>query len=74
MSCKDRGHKKGIADDISAHCVNQAALRIMTVTMQNSVKKGEVAEVGWQCCVHTQIFVDDDGSSLMSILPEKLLI
>jgi hypothetical protein len=45
MNCRDRGHKKGIADDISDHCVNQATLKIMMPTMQNSVKKGYFGEV-----------------------------
>jgi hypothetical protein len=46
MNCKDREHKKGIADDISDHCVNQATLKIMMATMQISVKKGCFGEVG----------------------------
>jgi hypothetical protein len=39
MNYKDRGHKKGIADDISDHCVNQATLKI-------TVKKRCFREVG----------------------------
>jgi hypothetical protein len=45
MNCKDRGPKKGIADDISDHCVNQATLKIMTATMQKFREKG----MFWWC-------------------------
>jgi hypothetical protein len=58
MSCKDRGHKKGIADDVSDHCVNEATLKIMMVTIQNSVKKGCFGS--WIAMLSTQIVVDDD--------------
>jgi hypothetical protein len=46
MNCKGRGHKKRITDEISDNCVNKATLKIMMVTMQNSMKKGCFGEVG----------------------------
>jgi hypothetical protein len=39
MNSKDKGHKKGTTDDIGDHCVNEVTLKIMTLTMQISVKK-----------------------------------
>jgi hypothetical protein len=52
MNSKEREHKKGVADDISDHCVDQATLKIMTAAMQISVKEGCFGEVRKQCCIH----------------------